>query len=120
MIIKSCPCCALNIEISDCNESGFFGHLLDSYRNVFLTPLITSQNKAIRFCFISYPAATMRPKVRTQHAIKHFPSFQTFFVILSFWTVVGSAKWFCGNFPENRRVISLLLSRRHAFKSLIL
>ena len=47
------------IEISDCNEFGFFGQLLDVYRKIFLTSLITSQNKAIRFCFFPYPAATM-------------------------------------------------------------
>ena len=29
VIIGSCQCCTLNIEISDCNECGFFGHILD-------------------------------------------------------------------------------------------
>ena len=33
---------ALKIEISDCNEFGFFGHLLNVYRKIFLASLITS------------------------------------------------------------------------------
>ena len=57
--IGSCQCCTLKIEISDCNEFGFFRQLLDVYRKIFLTSLITSQNKAMRFCFFPYPAATM-------------------------------------------------------------
>ena len=42
-----------------CNEFGFFGQLLDVYRKISVTSLITSKNKAIRFCFFPYPTATM-------------------------------------------------------------
>ena len=56
--LGSCQCCTLKIEISHCNECGFFGHLLEVYKKIFLTSLITSQNKAVRFYFFSYPAAT--------------------------------------------------------------
>ena len=43
VIIGSCQGCTLNIEISDCNVCGFFGHLLDVvYRKIFLTSLIAS------------------------------------------------------------------------------
>ena len=47
--LGSCQCCTLKIEILDCNEFGFFGQLLDVYRKIFLTSLMTTQNKAIRF-----------------------------------------------------------------------
>ena len=66
--LGSYQCCTLKIEISDCNEFGFFGQLLDVYRKIFLTSLITSQNKAIRFCFFPYPAATMF----SLHELKRF------------------------------------------------
>ena len=46
-----CQCYSLKIEISGCNEFGFFGHLLNVKRKIFLTSLITYQNKAIRLCF---------------------------------------------------------------------
>ena len=59
VIIGSYQCCTLNIEIWDCNECGFFGHLLVEHRKIFVASLITSQNKAIGFCFFPYPAATM-------------------------------------------------------------
>ena len=51
--------CTLRIEISHCYEFGFFGQLSDVYRKIFLTSLIISQNKAIRFCFFPYSAGTM-------------------------------------------------------------
>ena len=59
MCLGSCQCFATKFEISDCNEFGFFGQLLDVYRKIFLTSLITSQNKSIRFCFFHYPPATI-------------------------------------------------------------
>ena len=40
--LGSWQCCTLKIEISDCNEFGFYGQLLDVYRKIFLTSLITS------------------------------------------------------------------------------
>ena len=43
--LGSCQCCTLKIEISDCNEFGFFGQLLDIYRKIFLPSLIPFQNK---------------------------------------------------------------------------
>ena len=53
--LGSCQCCTLTVKISACNEFDFFGQFLDVYRKIFLTPLITSQNKAIRFCFSPTP-----------------------------------------------------------------
>ena len=41
--LGSYQCCTLKIEISDCNEFGFFGQFLDVYRKIFLTSL-TSDN----------------------------------------------------------------------------
>ena len=55
VIIGSCQCCTQNIEISDYNKYGFFGHFLDVYRKILLTSLVTSQNKTIRFCFSLSP-----------------------------------------------------------------
>ena len=59
MIIGICQCCILRNEIWECNECGFFGHLLDLYRKIFLTSLSTSHNKSIWFCFFPYLAVTM-------------------------------------------------------------
>ena len=40
-------------------DLAFSGHLLVVFRKIFLTSLITSQNKVIRFCFFPHPAAAM-------------------------------------------------------------
>ena len=57
--LGSCQCCTLKLKCRIAMNLAFFGHLLDVYRKIFLTSLRTSQNKAIRFCFFPYPAATM-------------------------------------------------------------
>ena len=55
-----------NIEIPESNECGFFSHLLDVCRKIFLTSPSTSQNKAIWFCFLPLPRYNYDPKLNLE------------------------------------------------------
>ena len=61
--LGSCQCCTLKIEISDCNEFGFFGQLLDVYLQKNLSYLTDNFPKqGYKVLFFPYPAATMFKK----------------------------------------------------------
>ena len=69
VIIGSCQCFTLNIEISDFNECGFFGHFWTYTENLSF-PTDNFPKQGYKILFFPYPAATMISTVLLQVTFK--------------------------------------------------